>query len=78
MCVATAPGERLLDAIHDQRAVGQAGQRVVRGQKLELLLAADQLLVGHVTLGLKRLRHPHDRYVEAALQHAERVRENLV
>ena len=36
-----------------------------------------ELLVGHVTLGLKRLRHPHDRHVEAALQHAERVRENL-
>ncbi len=75
---ATRSRERLLDAIDDQRAVGQAGERVVRGEKRELLLAACELLVGDVALGLKGLRHPHDRHVEAALQHAERVGERLV
>ena len=38
--------EHLLDAVEDQRAVRQAGERVVRGEERELLLAARELLVG--------------------------------
>ncbi len=55
---ATRAGEHLLDAVEDQRAVRQAGQRVVGGQERELLLAPRELLVGPLALGLEALAHP--------------------
>ena len=69
--------QHLLDAVEDQRAVGQPGQGVVGRQERELLLAAGELLVGALALGLEGLAHPHERDVEAALQHAQRPGEHL-
>ena len=43
---ARAAREHLLDAIEDQRPVRQAGQRVVRRQERELLLASRELFIG--------------------------------
>ena len=68
---ATRARQHLLDAVEDQRAVGQARQRVVGGQERELVLAASELLVGALALCLEGLAHPHERDVEAALQHAQ-------
>ena len=50
--------EHLLDAVEDQRPVRQPGQRVVGRQERELLLAARELLIGSLALGLKALAHP--------------------
>ncbi len=62
--------QQLLGAIEDQLAVRKPRQRVVRRQERELV-------VGALALGLERLAHPHERHVEAALQHRDRPREQL-
>jgi hypothetical protein len=41
--VALRAQERLLDTVEDQRAVGQAGERVVRGHERELRVGAHAL-----------------------------------
>ncbi len=63
--------QHLLDAVEDQGAVGQARERVVGGEEHQLVLAAGELLVGAAALLLEGLAHPHQRHVEAALQHAQ-------
>ena len=61
-------GEHLLNAVADQRPVRQPGQRVVGGQERELLLAAGELGVGALALGVEALGHPHKGELEAQLQ----------
>ena len=73
--VAARAHQHLLDAVEDQRPVRQPGQRVVGRHERELLLAAGELLVGALALGLEGLAHPHERHVEAALQHRQGLRE---
>ncbi len=68
--------QHLLHAVEDQRTVGQARERVVGGHEGELLLAATELLVGALALGLEGLAHAHERHVEAALQHRDGSLEN--
>ena len=75
VCVAARAAEHLLAAVEDQRAVGQAGERVVGGHERELLLAARELLVGALALLLEHLAHPHERHVERRLRHRQRLRE---
>ncbi len=56
---------------------GQPGQRIVGRKEGELLLAAGELLMGVLALGLEGLAHPYERDVKAALQHAKRPGEHL-
>ena len=69
--------EQLLDAVEDQRPVGEAGQRVVGGQEGELLLAPGELLVGVPALFLVALAHPQQAELEAQLQDVQGLRERL-
>ncbi len=39
-------GEHLLDAVEDQRAIWQAGERIMGGKEAKLLLTPGQLFVG--------------------------------
>ena len=61
--LAAGAEQHLLDAVEDQRAVGQPGERVVGGEERELALARGELLVGSLALGLKGLAHAHERDV---------------
>ncbi len=60
-----------------KRPVRQAGQRVVGREERELLLAARQLLVGSLALGLKALAHPHEAELEAQLEDVQSLRQRI-
>ncbi len=70
--VAARAAEHVTEPVDDQRPVRQAGERVVGGHEGELLLLAVELVVGALALGLEGLAHPHERDVEAALEHLQR------
>jgi hypothetical protein len=74
--VAARTHHQLLDAIEDQGPVRKAGERVVRSEERELALAVLELLIRGSALVLEGLAHPHERHVEAALQHRERLRQH--
>ena len=74
---ATRAREHLLDAVQDQRAVREAGQRVVGRQERKLLLAPRELFICSLTLGLKALAHPQKAELEAQLQDVQGLRERL-
>ena len=74
---AARAGEHLLDAVQDQCAVGEPGQRVVRRQEGKLLLTPLELLIGSPTLDLETLAHPHEAELEAQLQNAQGLGERL-
>ena len=65
--------QHLLGAVEDQRAVREAGERVVAGEEGELLAAAVELGVLADALRLEDLAHPHKRHVERGLRHRERA-----
>ena len=69
--------EHLLDAIQDQRPVREPGQRVVGRQEGKLLLAARELFIRSLALGLKGLAHPHEAELETQLQDAQGLGESL-
>ena len=77
LMLATGARKQLLGTIEDQRAVGQTGERVMRGQEHELLLALGELIVDQAALALEGLAEPHEGHVEAPLQHPTRLDPDL-
>ncbi len=75
---ASASCEHLLHAIQDQRPVRQAGERVVGGKEPKLLLAARELFVRSLALGVKALGYPHQAELQSQLQHVQGLRERLL
>ena len=71
--LARGPGEHLLDAVDDQRAVRQVGERIVRRHERELLFARGELLVGPLALALERLAHPQQAELQRQLEHLLRL-----
>ena len=69
--------EHLLDAIEYQRAVGQAGQGVVRSQERQLLLAPRELFVGATALRLEALAYAQEVELNAQLHHVQRLRQGV-
>ena len=65
---ARAAREHLLHAVEDQRPVRQARERVVGRQEPELLLAARELFVGSLALGVEALGHPHEAELERSAE----------
>jgi hypothetical protein len=65
----SVPTEQLFNAVEDETTVREPGQAVVIRLEGDSVLTCDEFFVQILALDLEDLRHAHERYVQASLQH---------